>query len=180
MSRIGNKAIKLQSGVSAKIENGTINITGPKGTLVRQVPKGIEIEQKDGELSFKYSNPELNAKQGLIRALVANMVKGTTEGFSKKLVLQGVGYKAQVNGDTLELSLGYSHVVKMKIPAGISVSCPTITEIVVSGTDKELVGQYSANIRGKREVEPYHAYGIHYDGERVIRKVGKTAGKGKK
>ena len=119
----------------------------------------------------------MQAKHGLYRALVANMVKGVSEGFSRNLIINGVGYKAAVQGDKLVLNIGYSHPVEVVAPAGIKFECPSQTEIVVSGFDKELVGQTAANIKAKRPVEPYHAYGVRYKEEVVVLKEGKKAGK---
>ncbi len=180
MSRIGNKAIKLENGVTFAREGDVVTITGPKGTLKQKIDKNIKTEVKGDELHFIYDNEELNDQQGLARALVNNMVVGVTKGWDKKLVIAGVGYKAQVSGNKLVMSLGYSHPVEIEIPSDLKVTCPSATEIVVSGIDKHKVGQFSAVIRTKRPYEPYHGYGVHYDGEALIRKVGKAAGKGKK
>lgn len=180
MSRIGNKAIKLENGVTFAREGDVVTVTGPKGTLKQKIDKNIKTEVKGDELHFIYENEELNDQQGLARALVNNMVVGVTKGWDKKLVIAGVGYKAQVSGNKLVMSLGYSHPVEVEIPSDLKVTCPSATEIVVSGIDKHKVGQFSAVIRTKRPYEPYHGYGVHYDGEALIRKVGKAAGKGKK
>ena len=179
MSRIGNKPIKLENGVTFERNGDEIVVTGSKGTLKQVIDRNIETEVKDGEVHFTYENPELNAKQGLARALVNNMVVGVTKGWEKKLVIAGVGYKAQVSGSKLVMSLGLSHQVEVAIPADLKVSCPTVTEVLVSGIDKQRVGQFCAMVRAKRPYEPYHGYGIHVDGENLVRKVGKTA-KGKK
>ena len=180
MSRIGNKPIKLENGVTFARVGDEITITGPKGTLKQVIDKNIKTEVKDNELSFTFENPIYNAKQGLARALVNNMVIGVTKGWEKKAVIAGVGFKAQVSGNKLVLGLGYSHPVEIEIPADLKVSCPTVTEILVSGIDKQKVGQFCAIIRSKRPYEPYHGYGVHIDGENLVRKVGKAAGKGKK
>lgn len=180
MSRIGNKPIKIESGVTFARNGDEIVITGPKGTLKQVVDKNIKTEVKDNEVHFIYENPSLNAKQGLARALVNNMVIGVTKGWEKKLVIAGVGYKAQVSGSKLVLNLGLSHQVEVEIPSDLKVTCPQVTEILVSGIDKQAVGQFCAKVRAKRPYEPYHGYGIHVDGEKLIRKVGKAAGKGKK
>ena len=179
MSRIGNKPIKLENGVTFERNGDEIVVTGSKGTLKQVIDRNIKTEVKDGEVHFTYENPELNAKQGLARALVNNMVVGVTKGWEKKLVIAGVGYKAQVSGSKLVMSLGLSHQVEVAIPADLKVSCPTVTEVLVSGIDKQRVGQFCAMVRAKRPYEPYHGYGIHVDGENLVRKVGKTA-KGKK
>lgn len=179
MSRIGNKPIKLENGVTFARNEDEITVSGPKGTLKQIIDKGIKTEVKDNEVYFSFDNDELNAKQGLARALVNNMVIGVTKGWDKKLVIAGVGYKASVSGNKLVMNLGYSHMVEVEIPADLKVTCPSATEIVVSGIDKQKVGQFCAIIRTKRPYEPYHGYGIHYDGEILVRKVGKAA-KGKK
>lgn len=179
MSRIGNKPIKLENGVTFERNGNEIVVTGSKGTLKQVVDKNIKTEVKDGEIHFTYENPEFNAKQGLARALVNNMVIGVTKGWEKKLVIAGVGYKAQVSGSKLVMSLGLSHQVEVAIPADIKVVCTSATEVLVSGIDKQRVGQFCAMVRAKRPYEPYHGYGIHVEGENLVRKVGKTA-KGKK
>lgn len=180
MSRIGNKPIKLESGVSFERNGDVITITGPKGTLTEVVDKNIKTEVKDGEVHFTYTDEQYNAKQGLARALANNMIIGVTKGWDKKLVIAGVGYKAQVSGNKLVMNLGYSHPIEVEIPSDLKISCPQPTEIVVSGIDKQKVGQFCAMIRTKRPYEPYHGYGVHVDGEHLVRKVGKAAGKGKK
>lgn len=179
MSRIGNKPIKLEAGVTFERDGDQVKVAGPKGTLLHTIDKGIKTEVKDGEIHFTYENPQLNAKQGLARALVHNMVVGVTKGWEKKLVIAGVGWKAQVSGNKLVMSLGLSHQVEMEIPADLKATCPSATEIVVSGIDKEKVGQFCAKVRAKRPYEPYHGYGIHVDGEQLVHKVGKAAGKKK-
>ena len=179
MSRIGNKPVSLEGATFVRNGN-VVTVSGPKGTLTQEIDKNIMTEVKDNEVHFTYSNPELNAKQGLARALVHNMVVGVTKGWSKKLIVAGVGYKAAVSGKKLTLNLGYSHSIDMDIPDNVTVACPTITEIVVSGIDRQKVGQFCANVMKKRPYEPYHGYGIHVDGAHLIRKVGKTGGKGKK
>ena len=179
MSRIGNKPIKLENGVTFERNGDEIVVTGSKGTLKQVVDKNIKTEVKDNEIHFTYENPEFNAKQGLARALVNNMVIGVTKGWEKKLVIAGVGYKAQVSGSKLVMSLGLSHQVEVAIPADIKVVCTSATEVLVSGIDKQRVGQFCAMVRAKRPYEPYHGYGIHVEGENLVRKVGKTA-KGKK
>ena len=179
MSRIGNKAIVLENGVTFERQGDVVTVKGPKGTLTQAIDKGVKTEVKDNAIHFTYENPELNAKQGLARALVHNMVVGVTKGWEKKLVIAGVGYKAQVSGNKLVMALGVSHPVEVEIPSDVKVSIPSPTEVVVSGIDRQKVGQFCANVRAKRPYEPYHGYGIHVDGERLVRKVGKAA-KGKK
>ncbi len=179
MSRIGNKPVKLENGVTFERNGDVITVSGSKGKLTQVIDRGVKTEVKDNEVHFTYEDPNLNAKQGLARALVNNMVIGVSKGWEKKLVIAGVGYKAQVSGNKLVMSLGLSHQVEVAIPADLKVSCPSVTEILVSGIDKQRVGQFCANVRAKRPYEPYHGYGIHVDGERLVRKVGKAA-KGKK
>ena len=179
MSRIGNKPIKLESGVSFSREGDKVVVSGPKGTLEQVIDRNIKTEVKDNEVHFTYDKPEYNAKQGLARALVNNMVVGVTKGWEKKLVIAGVGYKAQVVGSKLVMGLGLSHSVEVAIPADIKVRCESVTEVVVSGIDKQRVGQFCAMVRAKRPYEPYHGYGIHVEGEQLVHKVGKAA-KGKK
>lgn len=180
MSRIGNKPIKLETGVTFERVGNELSVKGPKGTLKQEIDSGIKTEVVNGEIHFTFEKDELNAKQGLARALVNNMVVGVTKGWSKKLIVSGVGYKVSVSGNKLVMNLGLSHQIEIIVPADLKVVCPTVTEIVVSGNDKQKVGQLSAIIRSKRPYEPYHGYGIHCEGEKLIRKVGKAAGKGKK
>lgn len=182
MSRIGKKVIVMPAGVTAKFENEILTITGPKGTLSQQIDKVIEAKIDGQELSLVIAKETAssNAKHGLYRALAHNMVVGVSEGFKKSLLISGVGYKASVNGNKLVMNLGFSHPVEVEIPADLQVSTPSATEIVINGVDKQKVGQFASNIKGIRPVEPYHGYGIRYADQVVIRKVGKTAGKGKK
>ena len=179
MSRIGNKVIVLPAGVSATIENGYMVVNGPKGSLKQEIKAPITPVIKENEITFDMDTKDAtaNAKQGLYRALVANMVKGVSEGFTKALAITGVGYKAQVTGSKLVMNLGFSHPVELIIPEGLTVTCPSVTDIVIAGIDKQRVGQFASNIRDVRPVEPYHGYGVRYADEVVIRKVGKTAGK---
>ncbi len=182
MSRIGNKIISIPSGVTVTIANGVVTVNGPKGTLSQEVDKCVSPVVEGNELKFVKNNAEqeTDAKQGLYRALIANMVKGVSEGFERSLLINGVGYKAQVNGNKLVMNLGMSHQVEVEIWPDVKVVCPSVTEIKITGIDKQRVGQFASNIRDKRPVEPYHGYGIRYSDEVVIRKVGKTSGKGKK
>lgn len=182
MSRIGRKEIIVPAGVTASISGNVVTVKGSLGELSQEIDKLITVKIADGKIALTRANDdnETKAKHGLYRALVANMVKGVSEGFTKNLVIAGVGYKAVVKGNTLVLGLGFSHDVNMEIPQGLKVECPSMLEIKVSGANKEQVGQFAANIRDVRPVEPYHGYGVHYADEKVIRKVGKTAAKGKK
>ncbi len=182
MSRIGNKAISIPSGVTVSVEKGKVTVTGPKGTLAQEIKSCITPRVDGSKLTFVKNDAEqqTDAMQGLYRALIANMVKGVSEGFTKNLLINGVGYKAQVSGNKLVMNLGLSHQVEMEIWPDVKVTCPSITEIKIEGIDKQRVGQFASNVRDKRPVEPYHGYGIRYSDEVVNRKVGKTSGKGKK
>ena len=182
MSRIGKKVIDMPAGVSAKFENDILTVTGPKGSLSQWIDKVIAVKINGQEMSLEIAKEtgDANVKHGLYRALAHNMVVGVSEGFKKSLIIAGVGYKASVSGNKLVMNLGFSHPVEVEIPSYLQVSTPSATEIVISGIDKQKVGQFALNIRDIRPVEPYHGYGVRYADEVVIRKVGKTAGKGKK
>ena len=180
MSRIGKKPITLPAGVTLSSDNGLVTVKGAKGTLTRQINPVIGVEIDGATVTMTCpdgAKSDVQAMHGLYRALVANMVKGVSEGFSRNLIINGVGYKAAVAGNKLVLNIGYSHPIEVVAPDGITFTCPSQTEIVVSGIDKELVGQTAANIKAKRPVEPYHAYGVRYKEETVIMKEGKKAGK---
>jgi large subunit ribosomal protein L6 len=180
MSRIGRLPIKIPAGVTvAADDRNFVTVRGPLGALTQQVDKTITFKQENGELHFSRTSElkEIKAKHGLYRALIANMVTGVVKGFTRSLVLNGVGYKVAKNGQKLVLNVGYSHPIEIVPPAGISFDCPAITEITVKGIDKTAVGQCAAMIRAKREPEPYHGYGIRYSDEVIKRKEGKTAGK---
>ena len=182
MSRIGKEVIVMPAGVTAKFENGLLTVTGPKGTLTQEVNSviGAVIEGQNLSMVIAKETDDANAKHGLYRALAANMVKGVSEGFKKTLLISGVGYKSQVQGNKLVLNLGLSHNVEVEIPSDLQVACASATEINITGIDKQKVGQFASKIKDLRPVEPYHGYGIRYSDQVVIRKVGKTAGKGKK
>jgi len=182
MSRIGKMPIALPAGVEVKFVDGVVTVKGAKGTLSREVVGNIGIEVEGATLLVKALDvkAETNAKHGLYRALLAGMVTGVTDGFTKVLEVKGVGWKAAVQGNKLVLNVGFSHPVEFVAPEGIKFECPTLTEVRVSGISKELVGQMAANIRAIRVPEPYHGYGIRYQGEHVEHKEGKTSGKGKK
>ena len=182
MSRIGKMPIAVPAGVTMEYKDKVVTVKGPKGTLAREVVGNLDIATENGQIVLKPldENPGTNAKHGLYRALIAAMVKGVTEGFTKGLEVKGVGWKAQVQGNKLVLNVGFSHPVEFLAPEGIKFECPSLTEISVSGISKELVGQTAANIRKVREPEPYHGYGIRYKGEYVEHKEGKTSGKSKK
>ena len=180
MSRIGRMPIAIPAGVTVTIaENNKVTVKGSKGTLERVLPEGIEIKV-DGDV-VNVSRPDetkrMKSLHGLSRTLINNMVIGVTEGYAKKLEVNGVGYRAQKSGKTLNLSLGYSHPVDMVDPEGIEVEVPDQATIIVKGIDKEKVGQYAAEIRSKREPEPYKGKGIKYADEVIRRKVGKTGKK---
>ena len=177
MSRIGKLPVTVPAGVEVSVSaSNLVTVKGPKGTLPEQISPMIKVEVKDGQvvLALASDDKEANAQWGLARALVNNMVKGVTEGYEKKLEMLGVGYKAEKKGKVLEMQLGYSHPVKMTDPEGITTTVTSPTEITVSGADKELVGNYAANIRKWRQPEPYKGKGIRYVGEYVRRKEGKT------
>jgi large subunit ribosomal protein L6 len=168
MSRIGNNPIKLPPKVEVTLAAGEITVKGPLGTLTRNFGETVSIEKVGEQLVFKARNAEAGAMQGTLRALVANMVKGVTDGYQRKLTLVGVGYRAQAAGDKINLSLGFSHPVVHTMPKGIKVETPAQTEIVVKGIDKQAVGQVAAEIRAYRPPEPYKGKGVRYADERVL------------
>lgn len=176
MSRIGKKPITVPAGVEVKIDGQTVTVKGPKGTLSRTVNKEISVSLEDGVINVSRSDDEIKSRSlhGLNRTLIQNMVTGVTEGFEKKLEIQGVGYNAQMQGKNLKLALGFSHPVIVEPPEGITISTPSAVVIVVSGADKDLVGQVASEIRAWRRPEPYKGKGIRYSGEHVRRKAGKT------
>ena len=177
MSRIGIKPITLPAGVEVKVDsNNVVTVKGPKGELQEQVSKLLNVEINDGvvKVTRNDDSAEKRAQHGLARTLINNMVIGVTEGYSKKLLLVGVGYKAEKKGKKLVMNLGYSHSVEMEDPEGIETEVPDATTVVVKGISKEQVGNYSANIRAWRRPEPYKGKGIKYDGEVIRRKEGKT------
>lgn len=179
MSRIGKMPIAIPSGVTVNVaENNTVTVKGPKGELKRTLPAMLTIKQEDGQLKIERPDDEKQTKayHGLTRALINNMVVGVTEGYSKTLEINGVGYRAAKQGKKLTLSLGYSHPVEMEDPEGITTEVKD-NQIIVSGISKEAVGQYAAVIRSKRPPEPYKGKGIKYADERIRRKVGKTGKK---
>jgi large subunit ribosomal protein L6 len=177
MSRIGKQPIELPSGVNVSISPGRVMVNGPLGELSQDVPARMKIEQSNGAITVARPTErgEDRALHGLTRSLIANMVEGVTKGFEKRLELQGVGYRAALQGVDLRLDVGYSHPVVMKAPRGITFEVPRATEIVVKGVDKQQVGQIAAEIRKVRPPEPYKGKGIRYAGEYVRRKVGKRA-----
>ncbi len=175
MSRIAKQPVEMPSGVSLSIDGQTIRAKGPKGELSITVHDDVVFEQNDNVLSFKPANDNKNAMAmtGTMRSLVSNVVRGVAEGFQKKLQLVGVGYRAQLKGKTLSLSLGFSHPVEYAIPEGITIEVPSQTEIVISGCDKQRVGQVAAEIRAYRPPEPYKGKGVKYADEQIIRKEAK-------
>ncbi len=178
MSRIGRKPITVPGGVDVTIADGTVAVKGPKGTLSIPVPGEMVVTQEDSTIVVERPNDERQnrALHGLTRSLINNMVVGVTDGYRKELEIIGVGYRAQAKGPkALELALGFSHAVNVEAPEGISFEVPAPTRIVVSGIDKELVGQTAANIRKIRKPEPYKGKGVRYLGEFVARKAGKAA-----
>ena len=177
MSRIGRKPIELPSGVTVTIAPGRVEVSGPLGTLLQVVPQRMKIEQKDGQVvvTRPTDRGDDRALHGLTRTLVANMVEGVAKGFSKQLEIQGVGYRATLKEKDLELAVGFSHTVVLKPRDGIEFEVPVPTQVIVKGTDKQMVGQTAAEIRAVRPPEPYKGKGIRYVGEHVRRKVGKRA-----
>ena len=177
MSRIGKTPIELPSGVNVAISPGRVQVNGPLGELSQNVPQRMQIEQTDGTLVVKRPTErgDDRALHGLTRSLVANMVEGVTKGFEKRLELQGVGYRAALQGADLRLDVGFSHPVVIKAPQGITFEVPVPTEVVVKGVAKQQVGQIAAEVRKVRPPEPYKGKGIRYQGEYVRRKVGKRA-----
>ena len=182
MSRIGKMPITLPAGVTVEFQNKVVTVKGPKGTLTREIVGNIGVETEGTTLFVKAldETADTNAKHGLYRALLNGMVVGVPEGFKKELEVKGVGWKVAVKGNVLEMNVGFSKMYPFTIPEGIKIECPTLTDIVVSGISKELVGQTAAEIRVIRKPEPYHGYGIRYKGEVIEHKEGKTSGKGKK
>ena len=179
MSRIGYKVVNLPEGVEVKQDGNVVTVKGPKGELTREFSDKITIKVEGNEVSFERSAEDNKTKalHGTTRSNFHNMVVGVSEGFKKELELRGVGYRAQMKGKTLVLNVGYSHQVEMDIPEGLEVTCPSATEIAVSGIDKQQVGEFAANVRAVRKPEPYKGKGIRYKGEHIRRKEGKTAGK---
>lgn len=177
MSRIGNKTITIPAGVEFSVNGNEVTVKGPKGTLTRQFSPLISIENDNGTLTCVRANEEKHTKQlhGTTRALLNNMIVGVTNGFSKKLIVDGIGYRAAMAGNTLTMNLGYSHEIKYVVEEGVKVECPKANEIVVSGIDKQRVGEVAANIRAFRKPEPYKGKGIHYEDEHIRRKEGKKA-----
>jgi large subunit ribosomal protein L6 len=177
MSRIGRKPVPVPEAVTVEIAPGNIAVKGPKGELKQTFSPDMAVEQSDGVVTVARPTDrgEHRALHGLTRSLIANMVEGVTDGFEKRLEIQGVGYRAALKGKNLELALGFSHSVAIEAPEGIDFEVPQPTEIIVRGIDKQLVGQVAADIRKRRPPEPYKGKGVRYKGEQVLRKVGKRA-----
>ena len=179
MSRIGNAVIDLPSGIELKVNPNSIDVKGPKGSLAVPLFDGIQVNIKDNRVSIKRSNDvkDLKAKHGLVRALLANCIQGTHEGFRKILIMEGVGYRAKKKGKQLILSLGYSHDTTYDEPEDIHIEVEESVKIIISGIDKQRVGEVAAQIRKLRKPEPYKGKGIHYEGEKIRRKAGKVGKK---
>ena len=173
MSRIANYPVALPGGVEVRIDGSDVTVKGARGSLSLALKDGISASQGDGAVTFAYESEDVKAMAGTTRALLANMVKGVSEGWEKKLVLNGVGYRAKASGQSVNLTVGLSHPVDYELPDGVSAETPTQTEIVVRGIDKQVVGQVAAKIRGVRPPEPYKGKGIRYADELVRRKEAK-------
>jgi large subunit ribosomal protein L6 len=173
MSRVASNPVTLPKGVEVTINDGAVKVKGAKGELALALTDGIQANQEDGSIVFTYSSDGVKAMAGTTRALVSNMVKGVSEGWEKKLVLNGVGYRAKASGNTVNLTVGLSHPVDFELPEGVSAETPTQTEIVVKGVDKQVVGEVAAKIRSFRPPEPYKGKGIRYADEYVRRKEAK-------
>ena len=187
MSRIGKAPIVLPENVTVEVSDSNfVTVTGPKGKLEQQITGNVSVTRVEHEgkkailLVANDEQKETNAKHGLYRALLANMVTGVSAGFTKSITINGVGYKTAVQGNKLVLNIGFSHPVNVEIPQGLTVTCPSATEILVAGISKEQVGQFAADIKAIKKVEPYHGYGIYYTNEHVRRKEIKKTSSGKK
>ena len=179
MSRIGKLPVTIPTGVTVTVDGNTVRVKGPRGELTHRVPEGISVEQGDNVLNVNRASEETNHKSlhGLTRSLIANMVEGVTKGYKKQLEITGVGYKAEPRPYGLQLALGFSHPVEYRAPAGIKLTAPQPTVIVIDGADKAVVGQVAAELRNLRPPEPYKGKGIRYAGEVIRRKAGKAGGK---
>lgn len=179
MSRIGREPVNIPAGVTIDVKENEFSVKGPLGTLVQDYDPLITIKVENNVAHLTRANDEdaTRAKHGLYRALLNNMVNGVTKGYEKGLIVNGVGWKVQMQGKKLVMNVGFSHPVEFDAPEGITIACPQQTEIKVKGIDKVIVGQTAANIRAIRRPEPYHGYGIRYNDEVIVRKEGKTAGK---
>ncbi len=175
MSRIGNRKIEVPEGVTVKVENDIVTVTGPKGSLSQKMLKGISLEQEGNTITLTRVNDAAKAMHGTMNALLHNMILGVTKGYEKGLEIIGVGYRFNVAGNKLTINAGYSHPVVIDVPEGLTVEAPSNTEIVVKGIDKVLVGEFAANVRKVRKPEPYKGKGIRYKDEHIQRKEGKKA-----
>jgi len=173
MSRVANRIIDLPQGVTAAVAGETVTIKGAKGTLSIPLRTGVSIEQQDKTLQVKFANEAARMQAGATRAHIANMVTGVTKGYERKLELQGVGFRAAVQGKVLNLTLGFSHPVNYTVPEGITIETPSQTEIIIKGIDRQKVGQVAAEIRDVRPPEPYKGKGVRYAGEKIVLKEGK-------
>ena len=180
MSRIGDRKLTIPEKVNVEVLNDFITVKGPKGELTRKVPKNVIVNVKDNEVTVEIKNEkdkDAGVLQGTLNSHIQNMIEGVTEGYKKELELVGIGYRASMTGTKLTLSVGYSHPVEFDIEEGLTVETPRVTQIIISGTDKQRVGELASNIRATRKPEPYKGKGIRYKGEHVRRKEGKTAAK---
>jgi large subunit ribosomal protein L6 len=177
VSRIGRQPVQIPDGVTVDAKPGTVTVKGPKGELSQEISPEMKVSVDDGTVKVERPTDrgEHRALHGLTRSLIANMVEGVTDGFERRLEIQGVGYRAQLKGKSLEMALGYSHPVTVQAPEGIEFEVPQPTEVVVRGADKQMVGEIAARIRKSRPPEPYKGKGVRYAGEHVTRKVGKRA-----
>ena len=178
MSRIGKKPIPLPSGVKIQV-GAQLEVTGPKGKLTVPIPEGISVQQADGKLEIKRASDEQAALHGLTRALAANAVQGVSTGFTRELDIVGIGYRADVKGKIATFTLGYSHPIELLLPDGVDLKIDKQTHLVLTGSDRQLLGQVAANIRALREPDPYKNKGVRYTGEALRKKVGKTGASAK-
>jgi large subunit ribosomal protein L6 len=179
MSRIGKLPVAIPNGVTVAVDGNTVKVKGPKGELTHRLPGGISVDRTDDSLNVKRESDETNhrALHGLTRSLIQNMMDGVTKGYQKQLEITGVGFKAEVRPYGLQLALGFSHAIEYRAPAGIKLSAPQPTQILIDGPDKAMVGQVAAELRSLRPPEPYKGKGIRYAGEVIRRKAGKAGGK---
>jgi large subunit ribosomal protein L6 len=179
MSRIGKKPIPMPKGVTYTVEGSNVTVKGPKGTVTNHLPKGVSLEQKDGELLIHRESDQFAAVHGLTRALVANAVKGVTDGWTRQLDIVGIGYRAEIKAKNIVVfTLGYSHPIEYPLPSGVTVTIdPKQTALTITGIDRQQIGQVAAEMRGLRKPDPYKQKGIRYQGEKLKKKVGKTGAK---
>ena len=175
MSRIGNRKIVIPAGVTVENENGIVKVTGPKGELTTTLARGIEVKVDGNTLEVTRESDLYKPIHGTVNANIHNMIVGVTEGFKKELEIVGVGYRFSLKGNVIVIGAGYSNPVEVQIPKGIKVECPSNTELTITGFDRELVGEFAANVRKVRQPEPYKGKGIRYKDEHIIRKEGKKA-----